>query len=156
MPAFARRSGGPLTDDQVDAIVGGIRRRWGSQADDSAARDASAARDLPPYADSASAAAAADAHRGAAVFETYCRQCHGAGGRGGSRASSIVDPAYLALVSDQGLRTTVIAGRPELGAPDWRGNLPGRPMTSQEITDVVAWLSAQRPRFADSLSSSRP
>jgi mono/diheme cytochrome c family protein len=80
------------------------------------------------------------------VFATYCASCHGAGGRGG-RASSIVDGSYLALVSDQGLRTTVIAGRPELGAPDWRGNVPGRPMTPQEITDVVAWLSAQRLPF---------
>jgi hypothetical protein len=55
-----------------------------------------------------------------------------------------VDGSYLALVSDQGLRTTVIAGQPELGAPDWRGNLRGSTMTSQNISDVVAWLSAQR------------
>jgi hypothetical protein len=58
-----------------------------------------------------------------------------------------VDGSYLALASDQGLRTTVIAGRPELGAPDWRGNVPGRPMTPQDIADVVAWLSAQRLAF---------
>jgi hypothetical protein len=50
-------------------------------------------------------------------------------------------------VSDQQLRTIVIAGRPELGAPDWRGDVEGRPMSAQEITDVVAWLSSQRPQF---------
>jgi hypothetical protein len=55
-----------------------------------------------------------------------------------------VNGSYLALVSDQDLRTVVIAGRPELGAPDWRSDIPGRPMSAQEITDVVAWLSAQR------------
>jgi hypothetical protein len=49
------------------------------------------------------------------------------------------------LISDQGLRTIVITGRPDFGAPDWRGNVPGRPMTDQEISDVVAWLSSQRP-----------
>jgi len=48
-------------------------------------------------------------------------------------------------VSDQGLRTTVIAGRADLGAPDWRGNVPGRPMSSDEVSDVVAWLAARRP-----------
>jgi cytochrome c oxidase cbb3-type subunit 3/ubiquinol-cytochrome c reductase cytochrome c subunit len=48
------------------------------------------------------------------------------------------------LVSDQGLRTIVITGRPELGAPDWRGNVPEHPMTDQEITDVVAWLASRR------------
>jgi cytochrome c oxidase cbb3-type subunit 3 len=47
-------------------------------------------------------------------------------------------------VSDQGLRTIVITGRPELGAPDWRGNAPGKPMSDQEVTDVVAWLASQR------------
>ena len=64
-----------------------------------------------------------------------------------SKASSIVDGSYLALVSDQNLRTTVIAGRPELGAPDWRGDVPGKPMSPEDISDVVAWLAAQRPQF---------
>jgi cytochrome c553 len=39
----------------------------------------------------------------------------------------------------------VILGRPAVGAPDWRGDLPGRPLSEQEISDVVAWLAAQRP-----------
>ncbi len=69
---------------------------------------------------------------------------NGGDGRGGNKASSIVNGAYLALVSDQELRTIVIAGRPELGAPDWRGNVEGRPMSAEEISDVVAWLSAHR------------
>jgi len=47
-------------------------------------------------------------------------------------------------VSDQNLRTTIIAGRPDLGAPDWRANLPGRPMSPDEVSDVVAWLAAKR------------
>jgi hypothetical protein len=57
-----------------------------------------------------------------------------------------VDGSYLSLVSDQGLRTTVIAGRPDLGAPDWRGNVPGHPMSPGEVSDVVAWLAAKRPK----------
>jgi hypothetical protein len=32
--------------------------------------------------------------------------------------------------------------------PDWRGYVTGRPMTSTEIADVVAWLAAQRVPFA--------
>ena len=69
-----------------------------------------------------------------------------------ARASSIVDGSYLALVSDQNLRTTVIAGRPEMGAPDWRGDVPGKPMSPEDVSDVVAWLAAQRPQFPASLS----
>ena len=61
-----------------------------------------------------------------------------------------MDGSYLALVSDQNLRTIVIAGRPELGSPDWRMNVPGRPMSAQEMTDVVAWIASQRPEFPGS------
>jgi cytochrome c oxidase cbb3-type subunit 3/ubiquinol-cytochrome c reductase cytochrome c subunit len=55
-----------------------------------------------------------------------------------------VDPAYLALVSDQGLRVAVIAGRPDLGMPDWRSYVAAQPLSRQQISDVVAWLAAQR------------
>jgi len=41
----------------------------------------------------------------------------------------------------------VITGKAELGAPDWRGNVPGKPMSDQEITDVVAWLASRRVQF---------
>jgi cytochrome c oxidase cbb3-type subunit III len=134
MPAFAQSAGGMLTDKQIDVIVGGIR----SWATPNAFDD----QTLPPY----STQVAGDPQRGADVYRTYCSSCHGADGHGGSKASSIVDGSYLALVSDQQLRTIVIAGRPELGAPDWRGNAQGKPMSTQEITDVVAWLSSQRPQ----------
>jgi hypothetical protein len=56
----------------------------------------------------------------------------------------VVDAAYLALVSDQALRTAVIAGRTDLGMPDWREDIPGQPLTPQQISDVVAWLAARR------------
>jgi hypothetical protein len=58
-----------------------------------------------------------------------------------------VNGSFLALVNDQELRTIVIAGRPELGAPDWRSDIPGKPMSPQDISDVVAWLASQRPKF---------
>ena len=47
-------------------------------------------------------------------------------------------------MSDQYLRTTVIAGRADLGMPDWRSYTPGQSLTGQQISDVVAWLIAQR------------
>lgn len=132
MPAFAQSAGGTLTEAQINVIVSGIRNRW---ARPGILGNAPA----PPYASQSPG----DAKRGADVYETYCSSCHGPGGRGG-RASCIVDGAYLELVSDQGLRTVIIAGRPELGAPDWRNDVPGKPMSPQDVSDVVAWLAAQR------------
>jgi len=134
MPAFATTAGGPLTDGQLDALVHGMQGRWAGAA---GASDGNP----PPY----STATAGDPTRGGDAFATFCSRCHGADGRGGAGGSSIADGSYLSLVSDQGLRTTVIAGRADLGAPDWRGNVPGRPMSSDEVSDVVAWLAARRP-----------
>jgi mono/diheme cytochrome c family protein len=129
MPAFAQSAGGMLTDVQVDAITRGIRS-WARPVDATP----------PPRV----ATLMGDAKRGREAFATYCVSCHGAHGEGGPKGSAITNDSFLALVSDQGLRTVIIAGRPDLGAPDWRGYVPGRPITDQEITDVVAWLSSQR------------
>jgi len=132
MPPFARGAGGMLTDAQVEVLVRGIRG-WEQPG-------ALAGATPPPYAGQAGEAA-----RGAAVFATFCSGCHGTNGVGGPKASSIVDGSFLGLVSDQSLRTTVIAGRPDLGQPDWRNDVPGRALDAQDVSDVVAWLAAQRP-----------
>jgi cytochrome c oxidase cbb3-type subunit 3 len=136
MPAFAQSAGGMLTDKQIDLIVAGLRARW-------ARPDVLEGANPPPY----SSSSAGDPARGAQEYAAYCSSCHGAGGRGGQKASSIVDGSFLALLSDRELRTIVIVGRPELGAPDWRGNIPGTPMSAQDISDVVAWIGSQRPKF---------
>jgi len=133
MAAFAQSAGGMLTEQQIEVITSEIFSRWGhKQVIDGA--------NPPSYA----AKAAGNINRGQLVFGTYCASCHGSEGGGTRKGSAITNDSVLALVSDQGLRTTVITGRPELGAPDWRGNVPGRPMTDQEITDVVAWLASRR------------
>ena len=133
MPAFAESAGGMLTDEQIDVITKGIRSRSSQQGVLGTAT-------APSYAPKS----AGDAQRGEVAYKTYCESCHGPGGKGGHKGSPITDDSFLALVSDQGLRTIVITGRPELEAPDWRGNLPGRAMSDQEVTDVVAWLASHR------------
>jgi len=134
MPAFARRAGGALTDEQVDVVVHGMRARWARAA-------ALGGTAPPPYA-----ATPGDAGRGAAAYATYCASCHGPSGTGGKPAGSIVDRSYLELVSDQGLRTAVLVGRPALGMPGWRGDGKGPAMTAGDVADVVAWLIAHRPQ----------
>ena len=133
MPAFAQSAGGMLTDKQIDVITTQIRARWSHPG-------ILAGVAAPSYA----AKSAGDAARGELAYKTYCESCHGAEGRGGQKGSAITNGAFLALVSDQGLRTVVIVGRPELNAPDWRGNMAGKPMSEQEVTDVVAWLASRR------------
>jgi cytochrome c oxidase cbb3-type subunit III len=140
MPGFAPTVGGPLTKAQVDALVHEMLKRWSHPPPSSDVP-------LPPYAAEDAAANGSgpgDPEQGLKVYAEACSSCHGADGKGGAKGGSVVDAAYLSLVSDQALRTAVIAGRPDLGMPDWRSYIPGQPLTAQQISDVVAWLVSQR------------
>jgi len=131
-PAFAIGAGGTLTDEQIDALVQGLLAAWARPA-------AMQGVSIPPYT-----AKLGNPERGSEVYAAACASCHGADGRGGPKARSVVDASYLALVSDQHLRTTVIAGRADLGMPDWRGYIAGRVLAPEDISDVVAWLASNR------------
>lgn len=144
MPPFAKSAGGMLTDEQIHNLVDGMMHQWGKP-------EALAGQNAPAYA---ATTGAGDVQQGQQAFTTYCARCHGVDGTGltgsaGVNAShgSIVDPSYLALVSDQSLRTTTIVGLPSQGMPDWRGDVASHPMTDKEVTDVVAWLASHRTEF---------
>ncbi|MBB5339518.1 c-type cytochrome [Tunturiibacter gelidoferens] len=145
MPAFAKASGGSLTDKQVAILGQSIVQQW-------SASDQLAGTTLPPYA----ATLQGDANRGQQAYSAACARCHGADGEGTSADSktsdpkatagklgSIVNPSYLALISDQDLRSIVIAGRPDEGMPDWRSD-SAQPLNDQQITDIIAWLASKR------------
>jgi mono/diheme cytochrome c family protein len=141
MPAFGKGQGGSLTDEQISLLSKGMLDAW-------AHPDALAGQSPLAYASTQ----AGDATRGQQAFAASCARCHGVDGAGSPpnaslRIGSIVDSSYLALISDQGLRSILISGRPERGMPDWRSDIQGsrsRPMTDQEISDVVAWLATHR------------
>ena len=133
MPAFGETAGGLLTDKQIDVITQQIYTRWSKfgTLDNT---------NPPAYA----AKSTGDPRRGQTVYTYYCEACHGSAGGGGPKGSAITNDSFLALISDQGLRTVIITGRPELGAPDWRGNVRAKAMSDQEVTDVVTWLATRR------------
>jgi cytochrome c oxidase cbb3-type subunit 3/ubiquinol-cytochrome c reductase cytochrome c subunit len=132
-----------LTDAQLAVLARGMIAAWGEGM-------TTASLTPLPYASQTKGVPA----QGQVAFATFCASCHGANGAGVTTKTqvtgSIVDPAYLALVSDQGLRSTILAGVPERGMPDWRGDLGAastphaRAMTDQEVTDTVAWLASFR------------
>ncbi len=122
MPAFGESAGGFLTPLQVDVLVAGMRARWNH-------KDHGAA-DTPPY----SSSAVGNIEHGQDIFRVSCSSCH-------QRVQQkITDASYLSLVSDQSLRSIVIAGRPDLGHPDWKQVRPGQPLTDQDVSDVSAYL----------------
>jgi cytochrome c oxidase cbb3-type subunit III len=129
MPAFAQSAGGFLTDAQIDDLIHGMRSSWNVMLN-------KLQSPVPPP--SYSTVLKGDAAHGQQVYQSACARCH-------QKASqNILSPTYLALVNDQTLRTIIVAGRPDIGQPSWEGDIPGHPLTDQEVTDVVAWLAAQR------------
>ncbi len=150
MPAFAQGAGGMLTDKQVAVLAQGIVNEWGKPA-------LPAGQNPPPYQTTLTG----NAEHGLVAYGSFCARCHGATGEGGPAdgktvpgkagnatsgsgwLGSIVDPSYLALISDQNLRSILIAGRPDEAMPDWRGDA-AQPMTDQQVTDILAWLASKR------------
>jgi len=140
MPPFGKSAGGMLTDQQIGVLAHGMIQLWSKP-------DLLAGLSIPQYRSTLTG----DGARGQQAFGIFCARCHGTAGEGSTggaksktgKIGSIVDGSYLALISDQGLRSIVIAGRPDEGMPDWRTDA-AQPMTDQQITDLVAWLASKR------------
>ncbi len=134
MPAFARSEGGMLTDQQVDILAKGLISTWGKPG-------VLDGLNPPTY----KALLTPDAGAGQKVVTTYCAHCHGAKGDGvgGDIKGSLVDPSFLALISDQNLRSIVISGmNPDM--PNFHEQDADHPLTDQNVTDVAAWLASHR------------
>jgi mono/diheme cytochrome c family protein len=134
MPAFGQEQGGPLTAEQIQVLVQGVRR-WGRPNPD-----------LKDYAAALAEKAEGDAAAGARVYERACAACHGRDGRG---PLPLNDRAFLALMSNQALRRIAFTGRPDLkGMPDYRdstGRGPGfQPLSPQDIADLGALFASWR------------
>jgi len=139
MPAFGLKRGGELTDAQIDALVKGMRARWSKG-------NVLAGLNAPAW----KAAQAGNAANGQQVYAAACARCHGESVDKPGKSGAILNGSFLAVVNEQMIRTTVIAGRPDLGMPDWRGLVKTgenqkRALTDAEVADVTAWLMSQKP-----------
>ncbi|HZZ40141.1 MAG TPA: cytochrome c [Acidobacteriaceae bacterium] len=132
MPAWAQSAGGMLTDQQIDAIVSGMRKEW-------AKPDVFAGVTPPPLQQPAGG----DADHGEQAYQAHCAMCHN-----GPARQQLTSSVYLSLISDDALRSIIVAGRPDIGQPDWRHDsakgAPETPLTGQQITDIVAYLGSLR------------
>jgi len=131
MPAFAQSKGGMLTDAQVDALVAGMRQQWSRP-------NAFAGATPPPYAETQ----APDPHRGELAYQAHCASCHA------PSRQQITSSVYLSLIGDQALRDVIVAGRPDIGQPDWRNDAPAgtiaAPLSVGDVDDIVSYLASLR------------
>jgi cytochrome c oxidase cbb3-type subunit III len=135
MPAFGKSHGGNLSEEQIQALIAGMENEWARPLDLKGAT-------LPTY--SIEKAPKGDAAHGQLAYQKNCMMCHGFGKFKGA-AGSVLDPHVMSLISDQYYRTVMIVGRLDWGMPDWQHRIPKHPMSDQEMSDVVAWISSKRP-----------
>jgi cytochrome c oxidase cbb3-type subunit 3 len=131
MPGWSAQAGGPLNDKQIDVLVNGIFDNWG--------KGAGHLQPSPPAYDQP--ANAGDVSHGKQLFLRGCFMCHGKG----ARVGPVTEPSFLALVSNQMIRTSIVVGRPDLGMPDYRFLNMGKPLSDGDVTDLVAYLASMRP-----------
>jgi mono/diheme cytochrome c family protein len=118
MSPFSTSYGGPLDDDQVDAIVTFLRA-WESN---------------PPVEVPPEVAATPVATSGAEIFAEVCAQCHGPNGQGGL-GPSLRDPDFQARMTDQELSNVINLGHEATAMIGW-----GEILSSQQINQVVAYI----------------
>ncbi|MGA2909996.1 MAG: c-type cytochrome [Terracidiphilus sp.] len=143
MPAFVQSQGGMLTDAQVNALVAGMRQEWSRP-------NAFAGAKPPPYAETQ----IGDPHHGELAYQAHCASCHE------PSRQQISSSVYLSLIGDQALRDIIVAGRPDIGQPDWRND--GRagksavPLSEQDVDDIVSYLASLRNALPQSSANTAP
>ncbi|MFQ5592564.1 MAG: c-type cytochrome [Anaerolineae bacterium] len=125
MSAWAESHGGPLSDEQVRAIVG-YMRQWQTETS----------------VDVSDASVDGDPGRGAEVYAMNCAVCHGEAGEGLDEspaapdgAPSLNNPVFLSTASDGFIQYSIAEGREETPMPAYTGAL-----TEQEIDDLVVLI----------------
>ncbi len=147
MPTWGKSKGGPLGDDEIQAVAAflkdaaGIPAGGGSAA--AAAGTASAAPSAPAPAQPVSSIVFSDSTPpsiavGREVFTKNCVMCHGADGMAQPNCK-LGSKEWLQATSEEGLRARITNGKPTLGMPTW-GKSKGGPLGDNLITSVMLYL----------------
>jgi mono/diheme cytochrome c family protein len=127
MSPFGTANGGPLDDDEIDAIVA-YMRSW----------EAKPPVELPPEVSVDQVALS-----GAEVYAEVCAQCHGAQGEG-DVGPALADPKLQAERTDQQLFDTINLGHPSTAMIGW-----GEVLTAEQIQQLVDFIRSLQPVEAD-------
>jgi cytochrome c oxidase cbb3-type subunit III len=122
MSAWGRKSGGPLTDPEVDAVIAYLRLWQPKQT--------LTLNEAP---------IGGDAGRGSAVYHQECVKCHGARGVEGPNAR-LRNPGFLANASNGFLRLAIRNGRAGTAMLGFAGKVG-----EQGVEDLLAFMRSWTP-----------
>jgi cytochrome c oxidase cbb3-type subunit III len=133
MPAWSQAKGGPLTLEEIDAIVAYILT-WETGGPASIPPTATA---FPRPVLTAVPNVEGDPNNGAVLFDKNCAVCHGTDGKG--RVGANLSKSWAAIRPDLSIKTTISNGIPGSVMPAW-SQAKGGPLAESEINDLVAFL----------------
>ena len=133
MPAWSQENGGPLDDEQIDAIVYYILS-WQSGGIE-LVEPLSAPTSRPPM--TPIPGLEGDPNQGAILYDNNCAVCHGPNGEG--RIGVTLAKVWPSIRPDLSIKTTISNGVSGSVMPAW-SQANGGPLTEEEITDVVVFL----------------
>ncbi len=138
MPAWSQANGGPLTEEEIDALVVYISS-W----------ETGGPREIPPTPTFAPRPEISpipdvkgDPNRGAQLFTHECAVCHGQNGEG--RIGATLAKNWPSIRADLRVRETIAEGIEGTVMPAWSQTFGG-PLSEEEVDDLVAYVLALKP-----------
>lgn len=154
MPAWSQENGGPLTDEEIQALTLYILS-WetGGLPDLSPTPTFTPRPPITPVPD-----VEGDPNRGAVLYVENCAVCHGPDGEG--RVGVALAKDWPAIRPDLSVKTAIERGVPGSPMPAWSLE-NGGPLGDQDVNDVVAFImtwedSAQPAELAPTPTHAQP
>lgn len=135
MPPWSQANGGPLTEEEIDALVYYILgwQTGGPQLVFPTATAIQRPAITPPPGISG------DPNQGAVLFDQNCVVCHGPDGQG--RVGATLAKDWPSIRPDLLVKATIQRGIPGSTMPAW-GQENGGPLVEEEINNLVAYILA--------------
>jgi len=133
MPAWSSINGGPLTDDEIDAVVTYILSwQTGGAPEITPDMTATSRPAISPIPD-----VQGDPNLGAVLYDGNCAVCHGPNGEG--RIGATLLKNWSSIRPDLAIRSTIAEGVSGTAMPAWSQE-NGGPLSEAEIDDIVAFV----------------
>ncbi|MCS7220186.1 MAG: c-type cytochrome [Anaerolineae bacterium] len=133
MPAWSQKNGGPLSDEEIEALVAFILS-W-ETGGPRPPLPTPAITPRPPITPAPNIEG--DPNRGATLYAENCAVCHGPNGEG--RVGATLAKAWPSIRPDLRIKTTIANGVAGTAMPAWSQE-QGGPLSDQDINDIVAFI----------------
>jgi cytochrome c oxidase cbb3-type subunit 3 len=133
MPAWGQANGGPLTNEEVEALVLYILSWQTSGPPQGTPRPTATAR--PPISPVPNVVG--EPNQGAVLFDQNCAVCHGPNAQG--RIGANLSKSWPGIRPDLSIKNTIQNGIPGSVMPAWAQS-NGGPLSDENINDLVAYI----------------